>query len=539
MNHRQASFITSGAPFHSVDIPFVLTPEEQKNKDLLKFAEEVHKMRTERLSGAHIGNPPAINRLRNELGLQAMDSLPKEDIKEHTYLTDDIDASQATIDEFIHSGVNLCFGILQVVLSLLPPAIGAVLSVIGFRGSREEGLRLVWKSTKQRNVHGCIGLLGLMFYYDGPFQFTDDDFDIPATVNKLSTTKTNDSMASLEMDGPTLLHPGKILEDALLQSRALFPNSALWLLNEARMLSAKGRLEEAVALMDSIEVSSIHMRQVKVLMIFDRSITLVHLHEYERAAEDLLSLLDCSDWSHALYTYFAGCCYLENWRMCQMGLKDKEKEAFYKEKATELIFNAEKLLGKKTFKAKNLPLDRFMLRKVEQFKQTKNALKLEDPLDAIATSPVHELAYFYNGYNRMTEDGLELTKKMLTEYSNPAIVAANPDQELIKNILLSLTLRRLGDVQEGCDLLDEKVLPKFFSVVNGKPKYVKKTEDPWAYPTALYERALFTWKLKGMEGLAESKEWLYRAQGYADDYELSTRIGMKIKAAIDRVEHAN
>ena len=76
-----------------------------------------------------------------------------------------------------------------------------------------------------------------------------------------------------EMDGPTLLHPGKILEDALLQSRALFPNSALWLLNEARMLSGKGRLEEAVALMDSIDVSKIRMRQVKSLMIFDRAIT--------------------------------------------------------------------------------------------------------------------------------------------------------------------------------------------------------------------------------------------------------------------------
>lgn len=208
----------------------------------------------------------------------------------------------------------MCFGILQVVLSLIPPAIGAVLSIVGFHGSRDEGLRLVWRATRQRNVHGCIGLLGLMFYYDGPFQFTDDDFDIPAvdasslekvktqgsqsTVVALQNTRssrspstsslkkkaTNDSTTSLrrketngstyslkqhssmqdgDLDGPTLLHPGKILVDALLRSRALFPNSALWLLNEARMLSARGRLEEAVNLLDSIDVQSISMRQVK------------------------------------------------------------------------------------------------------------------------------------------------------------------------------------------------------------------------------------------------------------------------------------
>ncbi|SMN19288.1 similar to Saccharomyces cerevisiae YJL082W IML2 Protein of unknown function [Maudiozyma saulgeensis] len=565
-----ASFISSDSKmFASVDIPYDLTPEEQKDKDLLDYAEKIHKMRVKRLSGAHIGNPPAINRLRNELGMATLDNLPKEDddsiSTEHVFLSDDLDASQATIDEFVHSGVNLCFGILQVVISLLPPAIGAVLSAIGFRGSREDGLRLIWRATKERNVHGCIGLLALMFYYDGPFQFTDDDFDIPAatstkkrsdsTTSSLRRQPTGESSNSLnktmsaltigselddnEMDAPTLLHPGKILVNALLQSRALFPNSALWLLNEARMLSSRGKLREAIQLMDSIDVDKIHMRQVKVMMVFDRANTLVHLHEYDRAADDLLSLLEFSDWSHALYTYYAGCCYLESYRMCILGLKDSSKAEDYKQKAIKYIFSAPDHLGKKTFKAKNLPLDRFMLRKVEQFKNKQKELNLEDPLDAIATSPVHELAYFYNGYNRMIPEDLEIAKRMLTEYKNPAIEAMDPDQELLRNLLLSLTLRRLGDIEEGCKLMDSEVLTKIISIDNnGVCTYIKKTEDPWAYPAALYERALFCWKLNGMKGLPESKQWLERATGYADDYELSSRIGMKIKAALDRVEHS-
>jgi len=565
-----ASFISSDSKmFASVDIPYELTPEEQKDKELLEYAEKIHKMRVNRLSGAHIDNPPAINRLRNELGMATLDSLPKEDddsIKtEHVFLSDDLDASQATIDEFVHSGVNLCFGILQVVISLLPPAIGAVLSAIGFRGSREDGLRLIWRATKERNVHGCIGLLALMFYYDGPFQFTDDDFDIPAatTTKKRSDSTTsslrrhttgessnslNKTMSALtigselddiEMDAPTLLHPGKILVNALLQSRALFPNSALWLLNEARMLSSRGKLREAIQLMDSIDVDKIHMRQVKVMMVFDRANTLVHLHEYDRAADDLLSLLEFSDWSHALYTYYAGCCYLESYRMCKLGLKDSSKAEEYKQKASKYIFSAPDHLGKKTFKTKNLPLDRFMLRKVEQFKAKRKELNLDDPLDCIATSPVHELAYFYNGYNRMIPEDLEITKKMLTDYKNPAIEAMDPDQELLRNLLLSLTFRRLGDIEEGCKLMDSEVLSKIITIDdNGVCTFIKKIEDPWAYPAALYERALFCWKLNGMKGLPESKQWLERATGYADDYELSSRIGMKIKAALDRVDHS-
>lgn len=305
------------------------------------------------------------------------------------------------------------------------------------------------------------------------------------------------------------------------------------------MLSGKGRLEDAVALMDSIDVNKIRMRQVKSLMIFDRAITLIHLHEYDRAAEDIMSLLDISDWSHAFYSYFAGCCYLENWRMIQMGDLKNDKEDFYKEQATKLIFNSVDYLGKKTWRSKNLPLDRFVARKVEQFKAMQVKLNLTNPLDAIATSPVYEIAYFYNGFNRMSKKHLEISKRMLTEYKNPAVESNDPNQNLIRDFLVSLSLRRLDKIEEGCKLLDEKVLPAFFSVSEDNyVSYVKKYEDPWLYPSALYERALFCWKLNGVEKLPECKEWLNRAQNYMDDYELSSRVGMKIKAAIDRVDSA-
>ena len=128
---------------------------------------------------------------------------------------------------------------------------------------------------------------------------------------------------------------------------------------------------------------------------------------------------------------------------------------------------------------------------------------------------------------------------MLTEYHNPVIDAEIEDQELIKNLLICLTLRRLGEIQKGCEIMDTQIIPQICTVQpDGKVRYIKKTEDPWVYPTALYERALFAWKLKHMDGLQESKDWLVRAQNYADDYELSARIGMKIKAAIDRLEES-
>ena len=138
----------------------------------------------------------------------------------------------------------------------------------------------------------------------------------------------------------------------------------------------------------------------------------------------------------------------------------------------------------------------------------------------------------------MTMTQLNLSLKSLTEYHNPTVDLKDPDQELVKDLLTSLILRRIGKIKEGCELLDTKVLSQLFTLQAGKVKYFKKVEDPWAYSTAFYERALFTWKLKGMDGLTEAHEWLIRAENYQDDYELSTRIGMKIKAAKDRVEES-
>lgn len=557
--------------FANIDIPYNLNVDEEEDPDLPTLLEIIKELRNKRIRGEHIGNTPANQIFRNHLGLENhLEDLTIDDNEKFDTIFS-LDP-KSTVDEFIASGVNLCYGLLQVVLSLIPPAIGSVLSVVGFKGSRVEGLRLLWNAVKFRNIHGCIALLGLMLYYDGPYQFTDTDFDIPSktsnevnggTVDLLSNSAPSTFQVNIsnsignrnnlklsayqaitmcdengQYNEHLLLHPGRALVLAVLAQRALFPNGALWLLNEAKLLTSQGKLKEAVQLFDSMDISKIEMRQVKVLYIFERAITLAHLQEYERAASDLLYLIDCSDWSASLYCFFAGACFLELWRLDQQGIKKSEKAEYYKERATELIFKAPDYLGRKTYKSRDLPFDKFVLRKVAQYKIIIEELKLKDQLDSIATSPVYEILYFYNGFNRMSIENVKIAQTMLNDYHNPAIDMGNKNQELTKNLMLALIWKRLGEYEKGCDILDNKVLPEFFSVENGKVVYVKKAEDPWAYPSALYERALFTWKMKGVNSLEEVKEWLNRAINYAGDYELSTRIGMKIKAALGRVDHA-
>lgn len=557
--NQSSSTINSQASSVFADIPFSLSTDQLRDAKLTGFAETIQQMRSSRLNGAHIGNTPATDRLRSELGYSKEAETVVDSDANSTTEQRIIDESQSTVDEFIISGANLCFGILQLVLSLIPPAIGKVLSVVGFKGSRENGLKMIWKSVEGRNVHGCIGLLALLVFYDGPFQFTDADFDIPDLSRTKSRTSTTHSEQKLSLQKsmsqkrmrsesnafqgvgkPTLLHPGKKLEDALLYARALFPHSALWLLQESRMLAARGRLEEALELMDSLD-RKIEMRQVEALLVFDRTMILIFLHQYERAAADLKTLVDINGWSPGLYTYCAGCCYLELYRMCEMGIITDEKELkrkqYFRNKAKELILEAPQYSKGGKINGKQMPFDKFLIRKIAQFENAAQTFKV-DIIDAIGTSPVHELAYFWNGYNRMPEDHLEIANKLLDySISEHAKVPELQNQSMIRNLLKSITLRRLGEISEGDELIDKKVLKYIVQIEEGNSyKFIRHTEDPWLYPTALYEKALFVWKEFGISGLDESKEWLKKAQAYSEDYELSTRVSMKIKAALDRLE---
>lgn len=563
-NDSTSSF-NSGASINTfADIPFPLSSEQINDPEITVIAEKVRQMRQSRLNGAHIGNTPASDRLRSKLGEPEKTKIESESPGPDS-TSKLLDDNQATVDEFIVSGANLCFGILQLVLSLIPPAIGKVLSIVGFKGNKESGLKKIWKATEKRNIHGCIGLLALLVFYDGPFQFTDADFDIPTapgsttsdTVSSIATCTKNldlqktrsakrmdsESKAFQGIGKPTLLHPGKKLEDALLYARALFPHSALWLLQESRLLTSRGRPEEALTLMNSID-RKIEMKQVEALLLFDKIMVLVFLHKYEEVPGEVEKLLSVNEWSPGLYTYLAGSCYVELYRMCEMGLITDEtqlkKKDEYKAKAEELILKAPTFTKNGKVMSKQMPFDKFLLRKITQFEKTAKANKV-GLVDAIGTSPVHELAYFWNGYNRMPEEHLLIAKKCL-EYTvgNHAKIPEEENQKMIRNFLQSITARRLGELSQGQELLDEKVLSNIIVLQPGNSKepfkFIKHTEDPWLYPSTLYEKALFVWKSQGIEGLEESKGWLRRAQDYADDYELSTRVSMKIKAALDRIE---
>lgn len=474
----------------------------------------------------------------------------------------------STIDEFIHSGVQLCFGILQVVLSLIPPAIGKVLSIVGFKGDRDIGLRMLWRTAiTARNIHGELALLCLLVFYDGPIQFIDVGFQLPGhednNVTNVLSLNGRSTVSDKELTD-IIKNPNLYTPQLLSKARSFFPHNALWLLQEGRMHAAQGDIHKSIELMQNFTDdpnTSIQMEQVEALLTYDRAIFYAFCHDYDKAARDFIRMTDISSWSQAVYLFMAGVCFLEKWRMMIMGeikytdevSKNKDME-FYAQKAEKYLklaptyvpghgVNAAKKRGGIGGSNKQMPFDKFVLRKTRQIEERQRKYPELQYIECVGTSLVHELAYFWNGYNRMLQEDLELLHRMLEfSASSYAKFPESQDEAMIRHLFQSLALRQLGKPAEGVTILDIEVTSKY--VLNDLVpfKFTKMTYSPYLYPTALYERAMFTWVMKSKNdaklAIDETVKWLEKAEIVSDigDYELSNRTSMRIKAATERLE---
>lgn len=459
-----------------------------------------------------------------------------------------------TIEEFIESGVDLCFGILQLVISIIPPTLGKILSVVGFRGSRDGGLSLLWEATNYRNIHGALALLVLLQFYDGPTQFSDlilpgteedliqqGKYDINTaddTEIALTATITGGSGHSKKVH--TLpKNPRRRMHKLLLAARGYYPHSALWMLQQGRMEASQCHLEKAVDIMDA-DIGPIEMKQVEALMLFDKTMFMLFLNRYEQSAINFIRLIDINAWSHAWYTYVAATCSIEIYREnLRAGNAEAAKEA--KDTATRLLNEAPGLIGKKKLMAKTMPMDVFLSRKISQMQQLSKQHNI-DLVDAAGVSPVQEVVYFWNGYGKMPEYALEKVFSEVLAYSAAPIAPSHiPEQEnekTVRHLLQAVALRNMGKVEEGYKMLNDNVISQIITESNGKYQYNKSVthKDPWMPPSALYERAMFEWVMQGPKGTETVREWLHLAERWSDDYELSTRVGMKIKSAFERLD---
>ena len=420
------------------------------------------------------------------------------------------------IDIFVHSGTTLSFGLILLLISLVPPAFGKLLSIIGFRGDRERGIRMLWQATKFHNINGAMAGLMMLAYYTGIVGYCDI---VPEAVASGSDPLEN-------LDG----HPTHRLEALLAEMRSRYPKSHLWLLEEARAQASQRHLDQAIATLSGDKKSP--LKQVEALSVFEKSLNAIFSHRYMLCSDSFLECVQLNNWSHALYYYIAGSAHVELYRRAKEA-KDNATAEQHANIANDLLQKVRPNAGKKKFMARQLPFDIFIVRKLNKWEARAKGWSV--PLiDAIGVSPLEEMIYFWNGYKRMDVAQLEHSLDALAWSEDPA---RNPnwfheglDEHAILAVLRAATLRNLERYDEAKALLKREVLSHDKALFKGHLK------DDWMCPTAHYEMAANLWlgrqEVGEKQAVKEALEWLEKTAKW-EGYELDTRIGLKVTTGLD------
>lgn len=510
------------------------TPEDDE-EDEFYDADEIHndKSKTETYAG-HV----EIEGLNHDLAKSSLDEERRNVSQElpplkalsssHKGLDHDPDSDifSNPIDVFIHSGANLCFGLLLVMLSMIPPAFSKLLYIIGFHGDRDRGLRLLWQASKFRNINGAFAGLTLLGYYHGVVGFAD-------ILPEPALTTTSNNSVQQDVRG----YPKARCEALLKEMRKRHPKSHLWLLEEARMEAMNRRLSSALAILEASSKTKSPLKQVEALNMFEKSLNAMYIHDYALCAESFITCVSLNNWSHGLYYYIAGAAYVEMYRQSVISGKPDQEKKVYAEKATEYLQIAPKHAGKKKFMARQLPFDVFVTRKIQKWEQ--RAKDWDVPfIDAVGVSPLEEMIYFWGGYRRMDPSQLQTSLQNLTWIEsryNETWVREEKDEKAVLALLRAVTLRNLEKWDEAVVVLKEGVLAMEKGELKGGLR------DDWTAPCAHYEMGVGCWTRRKEGGKKEDEwvkecgEWIGKAAKW-EGYELDARVGLKIATAEDTLK---
>ncbi|KAK6363628.1 Mitochondrial outer membrane protein iml2 [Orbilia blumenaviensis] len=413
------------------------------------------------------------------------------------------------VDEYVESGGNLCYGTLLLLIGMIPPSMSRLLSILGFHGDRKKGVECLWESANMMNSHGALAALLVLVYYQ-MMQYCD-------------IIETDEAKGGM---------PRKKCEDLLFAYRNKYKNSPLWVLEEARLCTQKKEVEKAIELLEFERKPQ--MMQIEAICVFEKGLNFMCIHNYEKAAQTFLHLINLNSWSDAMYYYIAASCYVELYRQSTTpGSQTSKNSEEWAKKAEDLFSKVALHLGKKKFMARTLPLETFTDRKVKKWQRFAKERKCR-LVDAVGVSPLEEMIYMWNGFTRMNDELIAQSIKSI-EWQPPAEEAENPkscitelDEKVVQSFLKAVLARHLGEFSKAREIFEKEVVTV---------DKLKLKEENWVLPSTQYEIAVIIWKEHGVKESKTIHEHLTKSASW-ESYELDNRLGLRASMGLDVLKHA-
>lgn len=253
--------------------------------------------------------------------------------------------------------------------------------------------------------------------------------------------------------------PQQKVADLLSTMRERYPQSRMWLIEEAKGLAGRRDLPAGIAELEGGTPSK--MKQVTAINQFTLALFSMSAHDWPRMRKYFLHCVEVNTWSAALYYYMAGAASLELYRDA-VARGDAVEASAEKKTAEKYLRKSGETTTKKKFMARQLPFETFVQRKVQKWEARSKELGL-DLVDAVAVSPAVEMMFAWSGPKWMATSEFEkaeecLAWSRLTAPADKLEKLKDRDELGVRAVSLASILRGANRLDEARALLQKEVL---------------------------------------------------------------------------------
>lgn len=297
----------------------------------------------------------------------------------------------------LKGGVSFGYGLLQLVISMMPPSLLKVVNLLGFNGNREFGLKCLDTASHSTDMKAPLAMLTLLWYHTVVRPFFGID----------SKNKAACIQEALKILG---------------ERKATYPNSALVMFYEGRVQKLQGDLDLALKTYEAALEACSEQREIQLICLYELGWCNLMRLNWEESLLAFARLKEESRWAQSYYAFLTA--------ICQGALGQVE--------TAQELFKEVPGLAKK----KNNQLESFVLRKSNKFKK-KLPTQAQSKLMAI------EVLYLWKAMPDCAEEAL---RGMLRECD---AAESDKSQKGLIALLKGAIHRCLGNVEIAIQCFEE------------------------------------------------------------------------------------
>ncbi|XP_017326821.1 tetratricopeptide repeat protein 39C isoform X2 [Ictalurus punctatus] len=286
----------------------------------------------------------------------------------------------------LKGSVSFGYGLFHLCISMVPPHLLRIINLLGFPGSRQEGLSALAYSSESKDMRAPLSTLALLWYH--------------TVVQPFFALDGSETEAGLQA-----------AEAILKKKEAEYPESSLFIFFKGRVLRLECEISRALTCFNNALELASEQREIQHICLYEIgwcSMIELSFSEAYRAFERLRTE---SRWSQCYYSYLTG--------VCQGASGDLDG-------ACSVLKDASLL-----FKRKHNQIEQFSMRKAEDLRKPR-------PTKEQCTMAAIEILYLWKALPNCSNTKLQLMIEVLQQMDGSSYCG-------LKHLLLGAVHKSLGD----------------------------------------------------------------------------------------------